>query len=106
MPTPSLGIAHLGHIKIFTDRFDESLDFFTRIYGLKLSGQDDTSAYMRAWDDYEYHSLKLTRARMTGMGHIAYRATSTEALERRVAATAASRRCRDGAGRRAQADGR
>ena len=83
-------IAHLAHVEMFTDRFEESLEFFTRIYGLKLSGQDETSAYLRAWDDYEYCSLKLTRSHTTGVGHIAYRASSPEALERRVKAIEAS----------------
>lgn len=83
-------IAHLGHVEIYTDRYDESLDFFTRVYGLKLSGQDATSAYLRAWDDYEFHSLKLTRHHTTGVAHIAYRADSPEALERRVRAIEAS----------------
>ena len=83
-------IAHLGHVEMLTDRYDESLDFFTRVYGLKLSGEDATSAYLRAWDDYEYHSLKLTRSHTTGVAHIGYRAASPEALARRVAAIEAS----------------
>ena len=87
---PSLDLAHLGHVEMLTDKFDESLDFFTRIYGLKLSGQDETSAYLRAWDDYEFATLKLTRADSTGVGHIGYRAASPEALLRRVAAIEAS----------------
>ncbi|MFN3526447.1 MAG: VOC family protein [Paracoccus sp. (in: a-proteobacteria)] len=91
IPTnPSFDIAHLAHVEMLTDRFDESLDFFTRIYGLKLSGQDRDSAYLRAWDDYEYASLKLTRADRTGVGHVAYRAASPEALLRRVKAIEAS----------------
>ncbi|MBC7312163.1 MAG: VOC family protein [Rhizobium sp.] len=87
---PCFDIAHLAHVEMFTDKFDESLDFFTRVYGLKLSGQDETSAYLRAWDDYEYCSLKLTRSHSTGVGHIAYRASSPQALERRVKAIEAS----------------
>ena len=87
---PCFDIAHLAHVEMFTDRFEESLDFFTRIYGLKLSGQDESSAYLRAWDDYEYCSLKLTRSHTTGVGHIAYRASSPEALERRVKTIEAS----------------
>ena len=83
-------IAHLGHVEVYTDKFDESLDFFTRVYGLKLSGQDATSAYLRAWDDYEFASLKITRHHTTGVGHIAYRTSSAEALARRVAAIEAS----------------
>ncbi|MFG6081182.1 VOC family protein [Paracoccus litorisediminis] len=83
-------IAHLGHVEMLTDRFDESLDFFTRVYGLKLSGRDEGSAYLRAWDDYEHASLKLARADRTGIGHVAYRAASPEALARRVTAIEAS----------------
>ena len=80
----SFDIAHLGHVEVYTDKFDESLDFFTRVYGLTLSAQEGKSAYLRAWDDYEFHTLKLTRHETTGVGHIAYRAQSEEALERRV----------------------
>ncbi len=69
-------VAHLGHVEVYTDRFDESLDFFTRVYGLKLSELVDDSAYLRAWDDYEFHSLKLTRHDTTGVGHIGYRVAS------------------------------
>ena len=86
MTEPCHDIAHLAHVEMLTDRFDESLDFFTRVYGLKLSALDGDSAYLRAWDDYEFHSLKLTRSDTTGVAHIAYRAASSpEALERRVA---------------------
>lgn len=86
MSEPCHDVAHLGHVEMYTDDFDKSLDFFTRVYGLKLSGQDETSAYLRAWDDYEFHSLKLTRHTTTGVGHIGYRVASKQALERRVKA--------------------
>ena len=79
-------VAHLGHVEVYTDKFDESLDFFTRVYGLTESGRDENSAYLRAFDDYEFHTLKLTRHHTTGVGHIGYRVSSPEALDRRVAA--------------------
>lgn len=83
-------IAHLGHVEMYTDRFEESLDFFVRVYGLSVSAIDGDSAYLRAWDDYEFHTLKLTRHATTGVGHIGYRAASEAALLRRVAAIEAS----------------
>lgn len=86
MPDRIHDIAHLGHVEVLTDRFEESLDFFVRVYGLTESGRDADSAYLRAWDDYEFHTLKLTRSDTTGVGHIGYRADSAQALERRVAA--------------------
>ena len=78
-------IAHLGHVELYTDKFAESLDFFVNVYGLTESGRDGKSVYLRAFDDYEFHSLKLTESDTTGVGHVAYRASSPEALERRVA---------------------
>jgi catechol 2,3-dioxygenase len=87
---PVQDVAHLGHVEMLTDRYEESLDFFTRVYGLTASREDGTSAWLRAWDDYEFHTLKLTRADTTGVGHIAYRVASEAALARRVAAIEAS----------------
>ncbi|MEZ5843865.1 MAG: VOC family protein [Hyphomicrobiaceae bacterium] len=90
MVEPCYDVAHLGHVEVFTDRFDESLDFFVRILGLTESGRDATSAYLRAFDDYEFHSLKLTRHHTTGVGHVGYRVASAQALARRVEAIEAA----------------
>ncbi|HZD91625.1 MAG TPA: VOC family protein [Pseudolabrys sp.] len=83
---PVYDIAHLGHVEILTDKPEESLDFFTRIYGLSESGRAGDSVYLRAFDDYEFHTLKLTAAKTTGMRHLGYRAASPQALARRVKA--------------------
>jgi catechol 2,3-dioxygenase len=74
--TPSFDIAHLAHVETYTDHFEESIDFFTRVYGVTLSGCDETRTYLHAWDDYEFHTLKLARHHTTGIGHVAYRASS------------------------------
>ena len=90
MTEPCFDVAHLGHVEVLTNKFDESLDFFTRVYGLKLSALEGDSAYLRAWDDYEFHSLKLTKSDTTGVAHIGYRVSSESALERRVKVIEAS----------------
>jgi catechol 2,3-dioxygenase len=77
-------LAHLGHVELFTPKPDESLHFFVNILGLTESGREGDSVYLRGWDDYEFHTLKLTAARQPGMGHVAFRANSPEALERRA----------------------
>ena len=48
------------------------------------SGRAGDSVFLRGWDDYERYSLKLTAAKTGGMGHMAFRARSPQALERRV----------------------
>jgi catechol 2,3-dioxygenase len=84
MTEPCFDVAHLGHLEILTNRFEESLDFFVRVYGLTESGREGDSVYLRAFDDYEFHTLKLTKSDTTGVAHIGYRVSSPEALERRV----------------------
>ena len=57
---PCFDVAHLGHLELLTNRPEESLDFFVNVYGLTESGREGDSVYLRGWDDYEFHTLKLT----------------------------------------------
>ena len=83
-PEPCMDIAHLAHVELLTPKLDESLDFFVQVMGMTEAGRDDQSVYLRGWDDYEFHTLKLTRSHTSGVGHIGYRARSPQALMRRV----------------------
>ncbi len=78
-------LAHLGHVELYTPKPDESLNFFVNVMGMTESGREGDSVYLRGWDDYEFHTLKLTASKTAGMGHLAFRANSPEALARRVA---------------------
>jgi hypothetical protein len=53
-------IAHLGHAELLTPEPDKSLWFFTEVLGLTENGRSGDLVYLRTWDDYEHHSLKLT----------------------------------------------
>jgi catechol 2,3-dioxygenase len=86
MNEPVFDIAHLGHLELLTNKPEASLDFFVNILGLTESGREGDSVYLRAYDDYEFHSLKLTASKTTGIAHVGYRAASEPALARRVAA--------------------
>jgi catechol 2,3-dioxygenase len=83
---PCHDIAHLGHVELLTNKPEASLDFFVNILGLTESGREGDSVYLRAYDDYEFHTLKLTASASTGVAHIGYRAASEQALLRRVKA--------------------
>lgn len=85
-PEPIFDVAHLGHLELLTNKPEASLDFFVNVLGLTESGREGDSVYLRAFDDYEFHTLKLTASKTTGMAHVGYRCTSEQALERRVAA--------------------
>ncbi len=89
--SPSRGdVAHIGHVELLTPAFDESLAFFTDVLGMLVEGEAGGSAYLRGFGDYERYCLKLTPARQPGLGHVALRASSAEALGRRVDALEAA----------------
>jgi catechol 2,3-dioxygenase len=81
----SFDLAHLAHLEILTPKPDESLNFFVNVMGMTETARRGESVYLRGWDDYEHHTLKLTAAKAPGMGHFAFRTTSPEALAHRVA---------------------
>ncbi len=79
-------VAHLAHVELLTPTPDESLRFFTEVMGMQESGRSGSSVYLRGWDDYEHHTLKLTGHSTSGVGHVGLRARSPQALRRRVEA--------------------
>lgn len=89
-PEPIYDIAHLAHVEMLTPKLEESLAFFVNIIGLTETARQGDSVYLRGWDDYEHHTLKLTTSPKPGLGHVAWRARSPQALERRVKAIEAS----------------
>jgi catechol 2,3-dioxygenase len=86
---PMYELAHLGHAELLTPAYDESLAFFTDVYGLDLVHEASGSAYLRAWGDHDLITLKLTASERAGLGHVGWRTVSPQALDRRVAALAA-----------------
>lgn len=93
MRPPAFGdIAHLGHVELLTSEFDKSRWFFTELLAMREVAAEGDSVFLHAWDDYERYTIKLTSSPASGVGRVALRAASQEALERRVAAIETSGR--------------
>ncbi|NIZ93024.1 VOC family protein [Kineococcus rubinsiae] len=85
-------VAHLGHVELLTPVPEQSLEFFTRFLGMTESGREGDSVFLRAWDDYEQTTVKLTAAATSGVGRTNLRAAGPEALQRLVARVEATGR--------------
>ena len=83
-------VAHIAHAELLTPKPEESLRFFVEVLGMEEEARDGDSVYLRGWGDYLRYSLKLTESAQAGIGHVALRTWSPEALERRVAAVEAT----------------
>jgi catechol 2,3-dioxygenase len=85
-------IAHLGHVELLTPDLDGTVWFFTDILGLTETRRVGDSVHLRTFDDYEQTSLIVTAHETSGLRRMALRASSPEALQRRVEAIEASGR--------------
>ncbi|MTD53742.1 VOC family protein [Amycolatopsis pithecellobii] len=79
-------VAHLSHIELLTPVLDKSVAFFVDYLGMTVVGGDDNKVYVRAFDDYEHHTLTLVAHSSSGIGRTNLRASSPDALARRVKA--------------------
>ena len=87
---PLHDVAHLGHIELLTPKLCESLWFFVEVLGMTETCREGNSIYLRTWDDYEHHTVKLTAHDTSGIRRVGLRASSQAALEARVAAIEAT----------------
>jgi catechol 2,3-dioxygenase len=82
---PQFGdIAHVAHIELHVPDLEKSSTFFKNVFGLHESGRVGQSVYLRAWGDYQLHTLQLTQFSTSGIGHVAFRARSADVLEHMV----------------------
>ncbi|MGO2096972.1 MAG: VOC family protein [Candidatus Microbacterium stercoravium] len=84
MSEPIYDVAQLGHVEWLTPDLEASARFFTDTYGLFPVGETKDAVYLRAWNDDVLTSLRLTATTHPGLGHMAWRTTSPQALQRRV----------------------
>ena len=83
---PVHDLAHIAHAELLTPLPEESLRFFVDLFGMEIEHREGQSVFLRGWGEYQPYGLKLTEARLPGLGHMALRAWSPEALQRRVGA--------------------
>jgi biphenyl-2,3-diol 1,2-dioxygenase len=73
-------IAKLGHIALVTPDLDTSVGFWRDVVGLEEVERHEDVVYLRAWGDWEHHTLSL-REGQTAVDHIAYRAGAPEDVD-------------------------
>jgi catechol 2,3-dioxygenase len=81
---PIQDIAHLGAVELFTPKPERSRWYFEHVLGMEAVHTRGESVYLRGYGDYATATVKLTTARQAGVGAIAWRAVSAEALGRRA----------------------
>ena len=77
-------LSQLAHFELESPRPAETVKFFTEILGMKVSGKDDGSVYLRAWGDFFHHSLVVTEGPAPRLAHIGWRTAGAAQLKTAV----------------------
>lgn len=83
---PIFDISQLAHVEILSPKPEESVKFFTELLGMEVTSRSGQSVYLRAYEDFYENTLIITEAKEAGPGHASWRASSPNALLRRVEA--------------------
>lgn len=82
MPEGTPSVCHIGHAELRVTNLEESIDFFTRLIGLTLTDRTEERAYLRAWQDWDHHTLALVQSDVSGLDHCGWRVQSEQELDR------------------------
>ncbi|HEX4108801.1 MAG TPA: VOC family protein [Solirubrobacteraceae bacterium] len=66
-------ISHLGHAELLVPDLEASSAFFTEIMGLQVSERHEDRLFLRAWQDWDHHTLVLTKSDEPGLAHLGWR---------------------------------
>src|SRR5699024_7837069 len=73
-------VAHIGHAAIYVTDMKRSLWFFTDVVGLYVTKETEDRVYLRAWQDWDHHTLILIQSDQSGLDHFGWRVNSEKAL--------------------------
>ncbi|MEK9199018.1 VOC family protein [Ureibacillus sp. FSL E2-3493] len=71
-------IAKLGHVALVTENLEKSLWFFKEVIGLEETREVNGTHYLRAWGDFEHHTLSITAGETSYIDHIGWKAKRKE----------------------------
>ncbi|WP_223882023.1 catechol 2,3-dioxygenase [Niallia endozanthoxylica] len=75
------GIERMGRIQLRVHDFEKSVDYYTNVLGLDITGRDENRVYLKAWDEWDHHSVILEKSDSAGMEHMGFKVTNNEVLD-------------------------
>lgn len=75
-----MGIMRIGRAELRVMDLERSVDYYANIIGLDVVGRDDKRVYLKAWDEWDHHSLILQQADSAGLDHMAFKVEKEDDL--------------------------
>ncbi|MFC3884005.1 catechol 2,3-dioxygenase [Bacillus songklensis] len=74
-------IMRIGRIELRVMDLEQSADYYKNVIGLEETARDSERIYLKAWDEYDHHSIILKKADSPGMDHMAFKVKDPYELE-------------------------
>ncbi len=76
-----MGILRIGRIELKVLDMEKSVDYYTNLIGLDEVGRDVNRVYLKAWDEWDHHSVILKETDSPGVGHVAFKVETIDDME-------------------------
>jgi catechol 2,3-dioxygenase len=77
-----MAIMRIGRAELRVLDLEESVKYYTNVIGLDEVGRSEGKVYLKAWDEFDHHSLILQEADSPGLDHFAFKVENEEDLEK------------------------
>jgi catechol 2,3-dioxygenase len=68
-----MSIMRIGRAELRVLDLEQSVDYYTNVIGLDVVGSEQGRVYLKAWDEFDHHSLILQEADSPGVDHFAFK---------------------------------
>ena len=75
-----MGILRLGHVDVAVVDLDLAVAYYTEVMGMLEVERDDTSVYLKCWDEPDHHSLRLVYSPRMGIELMTFKVEHSDDL--------------------------
>jgi catechol 2,3-dioxygenase len=76
-----MGILRLAHVDVTVTDLDLAAAYYTEVIGMVEAARDDTSVYLKCWDETGHHSLRLVYGPRVGFEQMSFRVVREDDLD-------------------------
>jgi catechol 2,3-dioxygenase len=73
-------VMRMGRIELKVLDLEKAVNYYTNVIGLQETGRMGDSVYFKAWDEFDHHSVILTKSNTSGIGHLAFKVETIDDL--------------------------
>ncbi|WP_102347575.1 catechol 2,3-dioxygenase [Bacillus sp. Marseille-P3661] len=75
-----MSIIRIGRVELRVLELEKSVDYYTNIIGLEEVAREKGKVYLKAWDEFDHHSVILQEAESAGIDHLAFKVENVDDL--------------------------